>query len=102
MPRSRPNRPTHPANPILTCTDNETYTIKLTAADLVHPPVISQPAAVEVTNAAPTIALSSLDSVDEGSLFTLSLGAVIDPGDYVNLRLRGGRDTVSLLSFRCS
>ena len=36
---------------------------------------------VSVNNVAPTIALSGDDSVDEGSTYTLTLGAVTDPGD---------------------
>ena len=35
---------------------------------------------VNVSNIAPTIALSGAPSVDEGSVYTLSLGAITDPG----------------------
>ena len=35
---------------------------------------------VTVANVAPTIALSGDASVDEGSLYSLTLGAVTDPG----------------------
>ncbi|HSF16332.1 MAG TPA: PKD domain-containing protein [Vicinamibacteria bacterium] len=67
-------------NPTLTCNDNGNYTVTLTAEDGVNPPV-SFDANVTVANVAPNIALAGAASVDEGSAFTLSLGAVLDPGD---------------------
>jgi hypothetical protein len=36
---------------------------------------------VSITNIAPTIALADNDKVDEGSLYTLTLGQITDPGD---------------------
>ena len=35
---------------------------------------------ITVNNVAPTITLAGADDVDEGSLYTLTLGAVTDPG----------------------
>ena len=68
------------AAPTLTCYDDGSYTVKLTVSDGVHDP-ISDETAVTITNVAPTIALSGEAEVDEGSPYTLSLGAVTDPGD---------------------
>lgn len=67
----------------ITCTDDGTYMVTLTAGDGVNDPVISPSTPVAVNNVAPTIALSGADQVDEGSLYTLTLGAVTDPGDDV-------------------
>ena len=56
-----------------------TVTISLRVTDaggLTH----TAPATITVTNVAPTIALNGNPNVDEGSLYTLTLGAVTDPG----------------------
>ncbi len=58
----------------------------------------SDTVAVTVTNVAPTIAISGAANVNEGSLYTLTLGAVTDPGtdtvtDYVVHWGDGNNDT---------
>ena len=55
---------------------------------------------VHIVNVAPTIAISGAANVNEGSLYTLNLGAVTDPGtdtvsDYIVHWGDGGSDTYS-------
>ena len=45
----------------------------------------SDSVAVTVTNVAPTIAISGAANVNEGSLYTLTLGTVTDPGTTPSL-----------------
>src|SRR5262249_21016423 len=64
-----------------TCADgpnNFTITATITDEDGTFPNAGSQ--AVTVTNVAPTIAISGPASVNEGSPYSLTLGAVTDPG----------------------
>jgi Ca2+-binding RTX toxin-like protein len=52
---------------------------------------VTQSATIVVANVAPTIAISGAASVDEGATYTLTLGAVTDPGAGTD----PGADTVS-------
>jgi hypothetical protein len=65
--------------PNLTCTDNGNFVATLTVSDGVTPAVTSN-AYVTVNNVAPTIAISGANNVNEGSPYSLTLGAVTDPG----------------------
>ena len=56
-----------------------TIVVDLVDEDGIHQGAGSLPVTVE--NVTPTIALSGAASVDEGSPYTLTLGAVTDPGD---------------------
>ena len=84
-------------NPNLTCSDNGSYTATLSVEDGVNPAVSSN-ATVTVDNISPTIVLSGVANVDEGSSYALTLGAVTDPGadtvtDYVVNWGDGNSDT---------
>lgn len=57
-----------------------TYTVTLTVTDD-DLGVGSSVAVIDVYNVAPTIALAGPAEIDEGSIYTLTLGAVTDPGD---------------------
>src|SRR5262249_24360297 len=59
--------------------DNGPYTISLRATDNAGATTTTT-VTVQVTNAAPTIRLSGNANADEGSVYTLTLGAVTDPG----------------------
>ena len=60
--------------------DDGSYQVKLTVSDGDGgSTAVSQ--TITVDNVAPTISLSGAASVTEGSLYTLTLGAVTDPGD---------------------
>src|SRR5207247_2064736 len=55
------------------------YTVSVTVTDKNGAPD-TKTFAVHVNNVAPTIAISGADHVNEGSVYTLTLGAVSDPG----------------------
>jgi hypothetical protein len=59
--------------------DNGTYTVKGRVQDD-DGGLSEYTTVVTVTNVAPTIALDGAGSVDEGATYTLSLGAITDPG----------------------
>lgn len=59
-------------NPTVTCTDNGSYTVTLTADDG-HGHAPSSNATVNVSNANPTATFTKQSPVDEGSSFTLAL-----------------------------
>ncbi|RLC74996.1 MAG: hypothetical protein DRI81_12855, partial [Chloroflexi bacterium] len=63
-----------------TWADDGAYTI-IVRVDDNRGGVTTATAAITVNNVAPTIALSGDSSVNEGSVFALTLGAVADPGD---------------------
>src|SRR5262249_40281115 len=56
------------------------YTISATATDEDGTFNAGNTVSVQVNNVAPTIAISGASSVNEGSSYTLTLGAVSDPG----------------------
>ena len=56
------------------------YTITVDLVDEDGPYATAGSKAITVVNVAPTIALTGAVSVDEGSLYTLTLGTVVDPG----------------------
>lgn len=67
------------ANLSFTPDDNGFYLLNLTVSDPYgHTTTARQ--GIQITNVAPTIALGGHPNVDEGSPYTLSLGAVTDPG----------------------
>ena len=62
--------------------DNGSYVVTLTVTDDDLGAGSADPVTITVTNVAPTIALTdSPDPVDEGTTYTLTLGAITDPGD---------------------
>ncbi len=65
--------------PNLTCTDNGNFVATLTVSDGVTPAVTSN-AYVTANNVAPTIAISGASNVNEGSPYSLTLGASHRPG----------------------
>ncbi len=72
----------NPANTTVTHTyadgpNNQTHRVSVTDEDGT---VVAGELSVLVLNVAPTIALTGADSVDEGSPYTLNLGAITDPG----------------------
>ena len=67
-------------SPTFVATDNGVLTFGVTVDDGFGG-VDSDEVVVTVSNVAPTIAVSGAASVDEGSPYTLTLGAVTDPGD---------------------
>jgi len=56
-----------------------TVTVQLRVTDALGT-VTTDAATIEITNTAPTLALSGASSVNEGSLYELTLGSVTDPG----------------------
>ena len=56
-----------------------THTVTVTLTDEAGE-AVSDNFTVQVDNVAPTLALTGADSVDEGSSYTLELGAITDPG----------------------
>ncbi len=61
--------------------DNGTFRFKVVVTDNGVPVLFdSEEITITVNNVAPTISLTGAASVDEGSLYSLTLGAVIDPG----------------------
>jgi len=58
-----------------------TFVVKVTVTDDDLGAGNSPTASLVVNNVAPTISVAGLDSVNEGSLYSLNLGPVIDPGD---------------------
>ena len=56
-----------------------TYTVSLTVTDK-DGGAVSGSKSTSVTDVAPTISLSGATDVDEGSMYTLTLGAITDPG----------------------
>ena len=77
--------PTSAANgsfslPAHTYGDDGSFTVTITVADGDGGSVTDSSFDVTVDNMAPTIGLSANDPVDEGSVFSLTLGTVTDPG----------------------
>ncbi len=61
--------------------DNATYVVSLTVVDDdLGGPTAALDKTITVTNVAPTIALAGATNVNEASLYSLTLGAIIDPG----------------------
>ena len=69
-------------SPANSCTypDDGNFTVALRVTDTIGQKD-TDTAAVTVANVAPTIQLAGAASVDEGSTYSLTLGAIIDPGD---------------------
>ena len=63
-----------------TYADNGTYTVTLTVTDD-DTGAGSDTATATIANVAPSIAISGAASVNEGSTYSLTLGAITDPGD---------------------
>ena len=60
--------------------DDGSYQVSLTATDKNGGISAPATATIEVANVAPTIVLTGNDTVDEGETYTLTLGAITDPG----------------------
>ena len=61
--------------------DEGSYVVSLTVADDDSGEGAAAPVTILIGNIAPTIALVGVDTVDEGAEYTLTLGAITDPGD---------------------
>ena len=72
---------TNPGDVIHVYADDDAYTISLTLVDEDGTYIDAAVKTVNINNVAPTIALSDGGAVDEGAVYTLTLGAVTDPGD---------------------